>query len=56
MLAIILLGGVLIVSASAASVTSPTSPAQFSMSQPIGQNGDWVDQQGIPLVPNQQAQ
>jgi hypothetical protein len=52
-LAIVLMGGALIVSASAAGANGPTSAAQFSMGQPSGPNGDWIDQQGNPLVPNQ---
>ncbi len=56
-LAIVLLGGALIVSASAAFANGPTSTAQLSMDQPTGQTGGtWIDQQGTPLVPNQQAQ
>jgi len=51
LLAIVLMGGVLIVCASAAFANGTTGATQSISGQDSGQNGPWVDPQGIPLAP-----
>jgi len=56
LLAVVLMGGALIVSASAAFADNSMSTNQSAVSQSVDQNGYWVDQQETPQAPNVQAQ
>lgn len=56
LLAIVLMGGALIVSASAAFADNATNGTDLSSGQNASSSGYVVDQQGTPLAPNVQAQ
>ena len=56
LLAIVLVGGALIVSASAAFADNTTDGTTLTTDQNPSSTGYWVDQQGTPLEPNTQAQ
>ncbi len=57
LLAVVLMGGALIVSASAAFADNSMSTDQSAVGQGVDQNGYyWVDQQATPQAPNIQAQ
>lgn len=56
LLAIVLMGGALIVCASAAFANGTTGATQSIPGQNSGQNGPWVDPQGMPLAPATQTQ
>ncbi len=51
LLAIVLMGGVLIVCASAAFANGTTGATQSISGQNSDRNGTWIDPQGIPLAP-----
>jgi len=55
-LAVVLMGGALIVSASAAFADNATDRTALTTGQNPSSSGYWVDQQGTPLEPNTQAQ
>jgi len=52
----VLMGGALIVSASAAFADNATDRTALTTGQNPSSSGYWVDQQGTPLEPNTQAQ
>jgi len=56
LLAIVLVGGALIVSASAAFADNTTDGTTLTTDQNPSSTGYWVDQQSTPFAPSPQAQ